>query len=397
MASTAARVPSRQEILWGLFLAGLIIASAAGICTGKRALDLARSYKQDYVSDEIYYVDTARRYLIDIFHININYYKWSNKTKQNYYNLEHPPLGKYIIALSMLTCGDRPLCWRLPGVLEASLIPPIIYLGFASRRRPLLIGAGLVAALAAGSDQILYRDASVALLDIHLAFFTALSIALALTGKDRASTVAAALAFSIKMTGAAAIIGIMILHLFTNIRNKLYKRILLKYSEIILITLIVYFIVYIPLIIHFGIITIYRETLAALAWHTTSRPPGPPTSTPLGWMLNSNPFVFSYDLVDAAARTTTIIELAGLCSSVVMILSCFTLSLRGRECPTGQAPGAYVFLGVLLLFALIWVLGNHTFYSFYAVILAPAAGSAVGELVSLLVYAGLRGTGGGES
>ena len=392
MASAAARMPSRR-LLWGVLLAGFIVASAAGICVGWRALDLARSYKQDYVSDEIYYVDTARRYLINIFHININYYNFSSKTSKNYFNLEHPPLGKYVIALSMLACGDKPLCWRLPGIIEASLIPPIIYLGFASRRHPLLIAAGVVAALAVASDQILYRDASVAMLDIHLAFFTALSIALALAGRYRASLVAAALAFGVKMTGAATIMALMILHLIISIRNKSYKKLLLKYSEIILITFIIYIIIYIPLLLYFGVVTIYKETLAALAWHTTSRPPGPPTSTPIGWILNSNPFVFSYNLVDAAARTSTLVELAGLCSSIVMLLSCIALSLRGRECPTGQAPGAYVYLSVLALFAVIWVLGNHTFYSFYAVILAPAAGSAIGELLSLLLHSALRGAG----
>ncbi|GBF09557.1 conserved hypothetical protein, partial [Aeropyrum pernix] len=124
-----------------LWVVSLLIALAASVYTGLSAYDTASffdSVEPRYVSDEIYYVDTARRLLQNVFQVDIDYYSYSGKTSENYYNAEHPPLGKYIIALSMLLCGDRPLCWRLPSIVEAGLIPVILWAGLALAYRGVL-------------------------------------------------------------------------------------------------------------------------------------------------------------------------------------------------------------------------------------------------------------------
>jgi predicted membrane-bound dolichyl-phosphate-mannose-protein mannosyltransferase len=45
----------------------------------------------------------------------------------------------------------------------------------------------------------------------------------------------------------------------------------------------------------------------------------------------------------------------------------------------------------MIMYAIIWILGNHTFYSFYAVQLTPAAGAVYGELLVLLAPRGESG------
>ncbi len=370
-----------QKIFIGLlFLAGLIVSFYAGYCQAHRALLLAESYVEHhkgYVSDEIYYVDVARRYLIYIFKIHdIDFYNSSGRTGEDYFNLEHPPLGKYLIALSMIVCGDRPLCWRIPGIIEAFLIPVIIYFTFARRNSTLSIITGGLGALLAGSDIIIHRDASVALLDIHLAFFTALTILALGRNHETLAAIFSGLAFMVKMSGAAAVGAVFFYLILKYLSRRDYKLIIKTISRTILIVFIVGLIIYSPLIAYFGPQKIISETSGALRWHTTSRPEGPPTSTPIGWLLNTNPFVFSYSLVEASARTTSIIELTAFIVSVIMLAWSVFLSLNKKFLNT---PGSYTLIAIFLMYAVIWILGNHTFYSFYAVQLAPAAASALSE------------------
>lgn len=369
-----------------LFLAGLVIAVVASACVFARSFELARAYteRQDYVSDEIYYVDTARRYLQHIFKVNISYYAYSNKTGDNYYNLEHPPLGKYIIALSMVLCGDTPLCWRLPGILEATALPIILYLAWAARRpvRALYVVAGTISAVALASDRILHVDASVAMLDIHLAFFTGLSVALAVRRRYTLALAVAALASTVKMSGLAAVGGVLLLGVADSLSRRRTVDAARRVLEAILITALIWIVVYVPLTLRFTPQDLVHETLAALRWHTTSRPEGPPTSTPPGWILNSNPFGFTYSGMLALAETTSVAEAAFLASSVWIALLIAYRSLRGRPIP--WAAGSLVYVSTLLLYAGVYLMGNKTLYSFYAVQLSPPGASALAEAFHVL-------------
>ncbi|MEB3789756.1 MAG: glycosyltransferase family 39 protein [Desulfurococcales archaeon] len=379
----------KNHLITVLAIAGLILAVIAGAFQAYRAYELATGYiahGRSYVSDEIYYVDVARRYLIDIFHVNINYYDMSGKTRDDYFNLEHPPLGKYIIALSMVICGDRPLCWRLPGIVEAGLIPVLLYLAFIKfgakhESSTRYIVAGVIAAVAVGSDRIIYRDASVALLDIHLAFFTALTVFFLARDRLIPASISSALAFMVKMSGLAAIGGVLFYVFIRGVAQRNYLDIIKRWFSVIFIVIVVSLVLYLPLINYFGPGEIIKETLAALRWHTSSRPEGPPTSTPIGWIFNSNPFFFSFSLVDAAAATTTIIELFGVISAGISVIITLISAIWKKRFV--NAPGGYTLLLVFAMYGVIWVLGNHTFYSFYAVQLAPLSAMALAEFFLL--------------
>lgn len=327
-----------------------------------------------YVSDEIYYVDTARRYLQFIFHVNVNESMYSNKTNPDYFNLEHPPLAKYLIALSMKLYGDNPIGWRLPGIIEAGLIPFTLGLAFWLRSKRTVASAviAIAAASAAAADPILIYSGSVAMLDIHLAFFLTLSLAFMLLGRRRTALVMSGLATAAKMSGLAAVLAIMLYDLIDGDFRSKVKRL----AEDILMPFIVFVVVMVPLIIYFGPVDIVRETLSALRWHTTSRPPGPPTSTPIGWILNSNPFYYSFSPVVEPAILNTALHLFAVINIVPLT---FLGSVKEKYRDAVIAPLFYV--GTLALYTIIWLLGNRTFYSFYAVELTPAMAGIIGSLL----------------
>jgi dolichyl-phosphate-mannose-protein mannosyltransferase len=62
-------------------------------------------------ADEHYYLDAAKNFNAGLPSTN----------------REHPPLAKYILALSMKVLGDRPIGWRLPSVFAGTLMAVAIF------------------------------------------------------------------------------------------------------------------------------------------------------------------------------------------------------------------------------------------------------------------------------
>ena len=368
-----------------LYIAGLLLALAASAWVARDAYGVASFYSEpgrDYVSDEVYYVDVARKYLRELAGVEMEYWRDSGKVREDYWNFEHPPLAKYVIALSMLACGDEPLCWRLPSIAMGALIPLVLYAGFAlAFRGPLGSLAGGLAALAAASDGVLRSASSVAMLDIYQAFFTAVGIALALNGRYALASVAGGLAAASKMSGAAAVAAAGLLWAASESEPRRKLAALLAAASL---GLLVYVAVNVPLALAFGAERIVEETWKALQWHTTSRPEGPPTSTPLGWMLNVNTFFYSYGPLPLRAATNTPLHLAAFTVSVAALLAEIA---RGRRLWPGV--GHVYYFSLLALYAAVMALGNQTLYSFYAVQLTPAMAAVAGEL--FLAAAGARG------
>ena len=347
------------------------IALLASYKVFTEAYGLASSYVDPYVSDEIYYVDSARRYLQYIFDVEIKYFNYSGRTAGDYFNLEHPPLGKYIIALSMLLCGDRPLCWRLPSVIEVTLIPLVLYTAYALTKHPLGPLAGSIAALAASVDPVLYNVGSVAMLDPHLAFFTAISLAFAVHNRHLLAATAAGLALSVKISGVGTLIGFLLtLYRVENIRRRL-TLVLLSIALVAFIAAVAHA----PLALYFTPERIVDETIRAVKWHTTSRPgDGPPYSSPSGWILNVAPFPLSYNPKPVKAELNTLVHLVALTYSTYILI----LGLLGSLNRKVTAPLYYA--GVTIAYWAVYIAGNRTLYSFYAIQLTPLAAATIAEL-----------------
>ncbi len=360
-----------------LFIAGLAASLALGAYVYHESRAIAHAL-QPYTSDEIYYVDTARRILQRIFGVkSVNWWEYSGETNEDYMNTEHPPLGKYIIGAAMLLCGDRPGCWRLPGALEAASIPVMLYLGYstAGRRlgRPILgVAAGLAAAAAAAGDKILIEESAVAMLDIHVAFFTGMTVAAAAAGRIRLAYTAAALAASVKYSGAFIFPALWVAAWFWyRDAAKLARTI----GESLLAALAVQLILWAPLAAKLGgsdwLSWLIQQFGGALGWHTQARQSGPPTSPPWLWGLNYNPSYLSYEPVVGGEVSVPLYAVA-LPLAAGLVVYCWA----SRCLAVGSHSLAWIILG----YVAVYVAGNTTLYSFYAVQLTPAVAGVMGDL-----------------
>ncbi|MCA1688702.1 MAG: phospholipid carrier-dependent glycosyltransferase, partial [Actinobacteria bacterium] len=89
-------------------------------------------FPPDRIWDEIYFPVMARKYLEGVYFFDL-----------------HPPLGKFIIAISIALFGDTPVGWRLmPALFGVAMIPLGAVLGWYYFRER--VGALLLAAFIAG-------------------------------------------------------------------------------------------------------------------------------------------------------------------------------------------------------------------------------------------------------
>jgi predicted membrane-bound dolichyl-phosphate-mannose-protein mannosyltransferase len=334
-----------------------------------------------YISDEIWYVSSARNILHDIFHVPAasDYYTVGSdcmapglfivKTYQkmpgvytvaglppcyirrgfpypdsegilNYYNLEHPPLAKYVIA-AVEAVRDEPIFWRLPSMALGAATLILVYL--AARKL-----AGELWALAAAAlmlfDNTFRAMSGIAMLDIYLAFFTALLAYLHLSGRLLGTGAALGLAASVKYSGAFPLFGLVYLYARRREHAALFA--------VLATAAAVFLVVNLPLISHFGLAKWADELIGAYRWHTTSRPPGPTASTPLDWLFMQNSFAVDVNLY---------------ASGTPLYLLALIYALYKRD------DASVLFLSAYGGYWLVYLAGNHTLYSFYTAHFSPLA------------------------
>jgi predicted membrane-bound dolichyl-phosphate-mannose-protein mannosyltransferase len=403
-------------------------------------------YYNDYVSDEVWYVPSARNMLYNIFHVTPEYV-YDNRGKvytlvfpdkeslgectekilknteieivrggyekinvisvvgeepdqiretcpkiikimpgypppdksgiYSYYNLEHPPLGKYLILLSMYAFGDYPTSWRIPGVIEAFLITLLV--GLIGWRLLGVLGS-VLAGIGMALDPLTTHMASVAMLDMHLAFFTALTAFFFVYDRKTLTVLSAILSGMVKYSGF-----FILPFVYVYIRKKGYK----PSHAIAYLTLVgaaIIIIINAPIILHFGIHSYITEVIGALKWHTSSRPPGPATSNPIEWVLGWNPFMLHVN-PDIAARGSPILYAPGFVVSLIV----FILFLRKRNSLfTETVSGlSFMLISIFLGYAATMAAGNRTLYSFYMTQASPILCALLPS--SLLVLAGYKG------
>jgi len=284
-----------------------------------------------------------------------------------YMNYEHPPLMKYFIGASMLLLGDWPLNWRIPSLLMGFAIVIIVYI-IGYRLGGALVG--LAASLFSLVDPILRNMSAIAMLDIGLAFFGALSLLMACERRYILSAIMVGLAATVKMSGAFLIPA---LYLAMRLDGERIDKALIVS---LYIPLTVWVILNLPLIAHLGIIGWLSQIEGALRWHTSSRPAGgPPVSLPWEWLYNAHPFYMSYD-PGMAATVNPALYIIGFLATIPMVY----MASKNRERAYPSVWLWAVFIGYIL----VVVAGNHTLYSFYAVFLAPFVYLQTGALLEWL-------------
>ncbi len=168
-----------------LFVAGLTIL----VGWWARVFDITFPNKRMW--DEIYFPVFARDYLKGVPFFDL-----------------HPPLGKFILAVSIAIFGDDPLGWRfMPAVFGCALV--VLAAVFARRYFGDSVPAILLAALF-GGETIFIIYSRTGLLDGILVFFVLATFLMALRAENRDQLVWPALLLGLTIAIKWAVLGIAI-------------------------------------------------------------------------------------------------------------------------------------------------------------------------------------------
>ncbi len=289
-----------------------------------------------------------------------------------YLNLEHPPLAKYLIALSMAFLGDRPLYWRIPSIACGALLVILTFLIVYEISRCDI--AALLSAFLVAIDPLSRVMSSLAMLDIFVACFTALALLFVVKRMFRAAVAATALAACFKFNGLFALVPLLLYAINDDLRRGASLVIIVadvilytSFTALAFISLLV--LVSIPLILHLGFVNWLNQALiGAIKWHLSVKCVGsqcPPSSTPWDWFFGINSFpLYIYDGNTILAQGIVPFYAA---SFILAILSIPALAKRKPR----SRYAWFLFMGLWLGYLAMWVLGGRTQYSFYAVQLTP--------------------------
>jgi len=314
-----------------------------------------------YISDEQWYVSAARNILKTIFHVNnIDWYPYPQaESIESYLNLEHPPLGKYLIMAAMLILGDRPLFWRIPNIIESSIMIILVYL--IARKITKSDILALVPPILLFFDPLFNDMKIIAMLDFPQAFFTLLTVFFMVYDRPLLASITIGLTSSIKYSGVFLIPGYT-LYLFLK-RNVAKVKAL---SYILIIPLVVYTIINIPVILHLGGLKEWIDIqFWALSWHTSYKN-NPFICPPWGWLINQEPFVFYYSPEGVpllSARTNPYIYPLIIPTLIITLVMCkewfnlFKVHL--------------ILWSYYLMYYILYAIGGRSQLSFYAMPMAP--------------------------
>jgi len=244
------------------------------------------------------------------------------------------------------------------------------------------VAAGLAAALAASSSISLRYESAVAILDIHQAFFSTLAIAALVVERPLLASIMIGLAGSVKYSGLFLVPA---LWAYPLIRGMPRRQRAVIFLESIFIPPLVVVALSSPLILHFGLKWFWENAVVgAISWHTQSRPPGPPVSSPGGWLVNANPFYFDYNtMIGGVANSLFHIAALALGAGAIVYAAYKNGWPAAGSLSLYSLLAMYLLLSNLGVFHIPGVKGNKTLYSFYLVQLVPASASAYGDAVAV--------------
>ncbi|MBP1910831.1 dolichyl-phosphate-mannose--protein mannosyltransferase [Thermococcus stetteri] len=285
-----------------------------------------------------------------------------------YLNTEHPFMGKDLIMISMVLLGDKPISWRIPGIIEFALIELVVVLVTYRVSRSYM--ASLIALLFIAADPTLQATAVTAMLDIHVAFFVALFVLAVVYGRELLSAVLLGLAGATKLSGAFG----WPVHLWKCLKSE--NSFPKFFTKVAIIPGVVFLVPELPAIKAIGFEEWLREFLGSFKWHLSYKGPNPNTSPFWQWFIDYRPFPFHFN-PNVFASTDPVL----LMGMVVMILA---LPWVHRKKPRVSEP-FFIFWSTVGLFALQYLLGGKTQFSFYATVLVPPAAVSMGVFVNEII------------
>jgi dolichyl-phosphate-mannose-protein mannosyltransferase len=225
------------------------------------------------VFDEQYYVPDARSILQGLGSERI----------------EHPPLGKLIIAGGIAILGDNPFGWRILAVSFGMACIVLFYL--ICRRLNLSKRAAFLATFMLALENLSFVQAGIAMLDVFSLTFMLAAFWLYLGKRPALSGVAVGLAALVKLTGVLALPVILLHWLFTS------RKDVARFTFSMLLAPLVFFAL-MP-VLDLAIWHRWLSPLSQLSMMfkasslaTFARYPSPMLSRPWGWLLH--PEILTY-------------------------------------------------------------------------------------------------------
>lgn len=304
------------------------------------------------------------------------------KNMFNYFNLEHPPLGKYVIAATIALIGDSPVLWRIPIVAAGAITIVLLYLTLVELTHRRLVG--LLIGVLATIDPLAKTLFSIELLDGYVALTTVIAMYLVAKRRYRPAFLAGLIGGLFKMSGLFVLIPVSVVILRQKLKSdKSFQFFAYSTSSTILSAIILYVVALsvssLPLILYRGFSTWIDEGLIGpLGWHLSVKCTAncPPVSAPWDWFLGTNSFILFYSSKGLG------VEAAGL-YPVWLATLMLTFLLLPSACRKSRllALSSLFLLGVFSGYLLIWILGGRTQYSFYSIQLEPLVYISLGTLV----------------
>lgn len=285
----------------------------------------------------------------------------------DYMNFEHPPLAKYLIALTMFLVSDSPSMWRLPSIIAGALVLVIIFLIFKEVVKDntwLLLG--FTAALITALDKTFRSLTMVAMLDIFVSLFTILTLYFTLKNRLRLTSISLGLGFVSKFSGVFPALPAT---LYWVRKEKPAKVFLL----VIYVPILMLIVLGTPYILRDGFLQWWSSSVeGAFRWHLSVKTTnGPPQAMPWDWLIGRNPFPLHYVwdpnrgefVADLIASGNPILYL------LTVVLSILVIPVI-KDLPDGGVSYSFTWL-TYLTYVILWVLGGKTQYSFYSVQVVP--------------------------
>jgi len=289
-----------------------------------------------------------------------------------YLNLEHPPMAKYIIALTMVLLGDRPFLWRIPSIAMGALLVILTFILTLEITRS--ENLALIVSVLVAVDPLVRNMASLALLDIYVATLTALAMLYAVKGRLRLCAALIGFASTFKFSALLGIVPLL-LYVLKRVAQTTRRFIDALFDSIYyLILTALFFTVFqvatsIPLIVYLGLDTwVNNSILNAISWHLSIKCVGegcPQPSAPWDWFFGLNIFPL-YIENGRTIAASGIVPLYAVTFILMILAPPYLAKLRPRSRDTWM-----LLTGLFLGYVILWLAGAKTQYSFYAVHLAP--------------------------
>ncbi len=292
----------------------------------------------------------------------------------NFINWEHPPLAKYLVGLLMYTIGDYPVYWRIPVILTGALTVLLVFL--VSYKITGNVLASLTASLLVLVDPISRALFSIALLDGYIALFTIIALYLTIQRRYREALLVTLIGGCFKASSLFTTIPLLVLVAREEALSKsksvlVFTKSIVKYTVIsIMLYVSILVLVSVPVMSYMGITQWFNYALVgAVKWHASTKCVGagcPVSSAPWEWFIGLNSFPL-YIYPDGSVLYAS--GFYPLWSLSLLLLVLFTPLLYTRERAYGYI--VLLFLGTLLGYIGLWIIGGRTQYSFYAVHFTP--------------------------